>query len=78
MEDDNKVKLKLKLPYTYALLTNIEKKDTMDHMTKKSYSFDINKINQIFDVLLKDKQIKLSDGHRILSKEEIKEKKYCK
>ena len=44
----------------------------------KKYNFDLSKIEQIFDLLLKDGQIKLPDGHKIPSAEEMKDKKYCK
>ena len=40
--------------------------------------FDISKADQIFDCLVKDKQIKLPEGHKILLADEIKAKKYCK
>jgi hypothetical protein len=36
------------------------------------YGFDITKLDMIFDVLLKDKHISPSDGHK------LKGKKYCK
>ena len=42
------------------------------------YSFDVTNANKIFDVLLKDKQIVLSDDHKIPSFEQIKGKRYCK
>ena len=44
----------------------------MDHVNNKMYSFDINKVDQIFDILLKDKQITLLDGYKILPKEKQK------
>ncbi|XP_051122661.1 uncharacterized protein LOC127245690 [Andrographis paniculata] len=42
------------------------------------YTFDVPKVEQIFDHLLKDKQIKLRDGQRVPSLEELKGKVYCK
>lgn len=42
------------------------------------FAFNIIKIDQIFDHLLKDQQINLSEGHKIPSIEELRGKKYCK
>ena len=42
------------------------------------YSFDVTKADKIFDVLLKDKLISLSDDHKIPSFEQRKGKRYCK
>lgn len=36
------------------------------------------KADQILDILLKDKQLKLSDDHKLLKAHEIKDRKYCK
>jgi hypothetical protein len=44
----------------------------------KKYSFDINKADQIFDFLLREKQIQFSPNHNIPSADELKNKKYCK
>jgi hypothetical protein len=44
----------------------------------EKYSFDINKADQIFDFLLREKQIQLSPNHNIPSDDELKNKKYCK
>ena len=41
----------------------------------KIYSFDITKAEQIFDILLKYKQLKLPEGHKIPLVKEIKNKK---
>ena len=46
--------------------------------SNKSYSFDITKVDQIFNVLLKDKQIILTKGKKMPSVEEIKNQKFCK
>ena len=43
----------------------------MDHVNKNDF-FDINKFHQMFNMLLKDKRIKLSNGYKVLLKEEIK------
>ena len=45
---------------------------------REKYLFDISKADQIFYHLLKDQQIKLSDGHKIPSPKELKNKKYYK
>jgi hypothetical protein len=44
----------------------------------KKYSFDMNKTDQIFEFLLREKQIQLSPNHNIPSADELKNKKYCK
>ena len=44
---------------------------------KDSYLFDISNADQIFDCLVKDKQIKLLEGHKIPPSDELKGKKYC-
>ncbi|CAA3006187.1 Hypothetical predicted protein [Olea europaea subsp. europaea] len=44
----------------------------------RTFSFDITKADLIFDKLYKDKQIKLSDKHKLPSPEQVKGKKYCK
>lgn len=42
------------------------------------YSFDVSIIEEIFDMLLANVQIKLTEGQNILTKDELVEKKYCK
>ncbi|RYR20664.1 hypothetical protein Ahy_B03g065865 [Arachis hypogaea] len=44
----------------------------------KKYSCDISKSDQIFDVLLKDKQLILPEGRTLLSVKDLKGKPYCK
>ena len=43
-----------------------------------AYDFDITKAYHIFDILVRDKQLKLPKGHKIPSVEEIKNKTYCR
>ena len=50
----------------------------MDNKNKRTYSIDIDKVVQILNIFSKGKYIKLSDGHRISTKDEIKYKKYYK
>ena len=45
---------------------------------KESYLNDISKIDQMFDCPMKDKQLKLPEGHKIPLADEIKGKKYRK
>ena len=45
---------------------------------KPSKGKEVAKADQIFNYLLKDKQIKLPDGHRMPAAEEFKQKRYCK
>src|SRR5512139_1080204 len=42
------------------------------------YDFDITKVDKIFDLLLREKQIQLPAGHIIPSAEELGKKRYCK
>lgn len=44
----------------------------------KSYSFDLSKVDQIFDMLFKAKQIKLVGKHKVPNHEELCRKSYCK
>ncbi|KAM0989629.1 hypothetical protein ACFX2A_013679 [Malus domestica] len=46
--------------------------------TSKVYTFDITKVDAIFDQLLSAKIIKLRPGHNIPKAEELKGKIYCK
>ena len=42
------------------------------------FSFDVAKTEEIFDFLLKDKFLTLPTYHKILSREELKGREYCK
>jgi len=42
------------------------------------YDFDVTKMEQIFDLLLKEKQLELAAEHQIPSTHELKGRKYCK
>ena len=64
-------------PYVCASLKPIKGKEKAN-TSNKSYSFDITKADQIFYVLLQDKQIMLPEGKKMPSIEEIKNKKFCK
>ena len=44
----------------------------------RGFDFDVSKMEQIFDLVLKEKQLKLTADHKILSAEELKNMKYCK
>ncbi|KAL2519254.1 putative retroelement [Abeliophyllum distichum] len=56
------------------------KNEPMRDENKKArvFSFDVAKADTIFDRLYKDKQIKLSNKHKLPNPEQIKDKKYCK
>lgn len=71
----NLVELKTGPPYVCQLLKPGEVKDKMYN---KTYSFDVSKADNIFDILLKDKQIILSGDHKLSTTEQKKGKKYCK
>ena len=42
------------------------------------YDFDVTKTEQIFDLLLKEKQLELTAGHQIPLANKLKGCKYCK
>jgi hypothetical protein len=44
----------------------------------KEFDFDLSKTEQIFDWLLKEKQLKLPDGHKIPTLQEMTGQPYCK
>jgi hypothetical protein len=44
----------------------------------EKFGFDITKVDKIFDLLLQQGEIKLSQFHTIPSAEELKRMKYCK
>jgi hypothetical protein len=44
----------------------------------KGFDFDVSKAEQIFDLLLKGKQLKLPEGHKIPTTQELNGKPYCK
>ncbi|KAK1650270.1 hypothetical protein QYE76_068075 [Lolium multiflorum] len=44
----------------------------------KGFDFDISKAEQIFDLLLKEKQLKLPEGHKIPTAQEMNGRPYCK
>ncbi|RYQ89004.1 hypothetical protein Ahy_B09g095876 [Arachis hypogaea] len=74
-------KLRKGPPYICSLLkkiSNNEKSNDSKLKNGKRYSFDILKFDQIFDVLLKDKQLVLPKGRTLLSVKDLKEKPYCK
>ncbi|RYQ94258.1 hypothetical protein Ahy_B08g089144 isoform B [Arachis hypogaea] len=71
------VELKKGPPYVCSLLKKLpsrEKSNDSKLKSGKKYSFDISKSDQIFDVLLKDKQL----GRTLLSIKDLKGKPYCK
>ncbi|RYR75525.1 hypothetical protein Ahy_A01g000067 [Arachis hypogaea] len=75
------IELKKRPPYVCSLfkkVSNVDKWSDLKHKNRKKYSFDILKSNQIFDVLLKDKQLVLPEGKMLLSIKDLKEKPYCK
>ncbi|XP_016164384.1 uncharacterized protein LOC107606893 [Arachis ipaensis] len=74
-------KLKKGPPYVCSLLkkiANVDRSNDTKYKNGKKYSFDILKYDQIFDVLLKDKQLVLPKGKTLLSTKDLKGKPYCK
>ena len=63
--------------YTCLTLTPSKGKEVAKP-EKEIYLFDISKVDQIFDYLVKDKQINFLDSHKVPSVEDIKGRKYCK
>ncbi|KAK1694400.1 hypothetical protein QYE76_011097 [Lolium multiflorum] len=45
---------------------------------KRGFDFDVTKAEQIFDLLLKEKQLKVPEGHKIPTAQELNGKPYCK
>ncbi|CAL2270802.1 unnamed protein product [Prunus armeniaca] len=87
----NLAEIMAKGPYVCKVLSKASKdqRPTTAQMSKfsgtsqkavvtKSYTFDISKAEQIFDQLLKEKIIKLSNDHDIPSANELRNKTYCK
>ncbi|KAK1642171.1 hypothetical protein QYE76_059976 [Lolium multiflorum] len=44
----------------------------------RGFDFDVTKAEQIFDLLLKEKQLKVPEGHKIPTVQELNGKPYCK
>ncbi|RYR78838.1 hypothetical protein Ahy_A01g003703 isoform B [Arachis hypogaea] len=61
-----------------SLIPSNEKSNDSKLKSGKKYSFDILKSDQIFNVLLKDKQLILPEGRTLLSVKDLKGKPYCK
>jgi hypothetical protein len=44
----------------------------------KGFDFDVSKVEQIFDLLLKEKQLKLPEGCKFPTAQELQGRSYCK
>jgi hypothetical protein len=44
----------------------------------KGFNFDESKVEQIFDLLLMEKQLKLPEGHKFPTSQELQGRPYCK
>ena len=44
----------------------------------KGFDFDVVKAEQIFDLLLKEKQLKLPENHKLPTTQELRGRPYCK
>jgi hypothetical protein len=44
----------------------------------KGFNFDESKVEQIFDLLLREKQLKLPEGHKFPTSQELQGRPYCK
>ena len=66
------------MPYSCLALRPLKVKQSGRSESNEEYLFNISKANQIFNHLLRNQQIKLSNGHKIPLLKELKNKKYCK
>ena len=64
--------------YTCPAFTPVNGKEKVKTEEKEVYLFDIIKADQIFDFLVKDKHIKLPEGHKLPPTDQIQNLKYCK
>jgi hypothetical protein len=44
----------------------------------KGFNFDERKVKQIFDLLLREKQLKVPEGHKFPTSQELQGRPYCK
>jgi hypothetical protein len=44
----------------------------------KGFDFDESKVEQIFDLLLREKQLKIPEGHKFSTAQELQGRPYCK
>jgi hypothetical protein len=44
----------------------------------KGFDFDVSKVEQIFDLLLKEKKLKLPEGCKLPTAQELQWRSYCK
>ncbi|KAM1568992.1 hypothetical protein ACFX10_034166 [Malus domestica] len=73
-------------PYVCKVLAHANSKDVKTHLASveatvkmsKVYTFDITKVDAIFDQLLLAKIVKLWPGHNIPKAEDLKGKMFCK
>ncbi|CAL1358950.1 unnamed protein product [Linum trigynum] len=70
-------------PYVCASLAKVDNEQLVGKPNRapvqhRKFSFDVSKLDLIFDQLYKDGQIKLSGGHSIPPPEKLKGKRYCK
>ena len=61
-----------------ASLKTVKKKEKLNMTSHKSYSFDITKADQVFEVLLRDKQIIFPKGKKMPFIGEIRNRNFCK
>ncbi|RYR05337.1 hypothetical protein Ahy_B06g085209 [Arachis hypogaea] len=64
--DEKKLKRPPCVCFLLRKILNSDKSSDSKHKSGKKYSFDISKSDQIFDVLLKDKQLVLPEGRTML------------
>ena len=65
-------------PYTYPILTPAKGKEKIKIEENEAFLFDISKADQIFDFLIKDKQIKLLEGYKLPPTNQIQNMKHRK
>ena len=62
-------------PFVCSTLKPIPQNNRLDEMR---FTFDVAKCDRIFDYLLQQKQIRLTNNHVIPSPEELRKRAYCK
>jgi hypothetical protein len=53
-------------------------KSVEQHGPTKGFDFDESKVEEIFDLLLREKQLKLPEGHKFPTTQELQGRPYCK
>lgn len=78
----NRAELKSRSPYTYKLLKPSNRKNPVEpkneNLSSRTYTFDVTKSDEIFDLLVIDEQIVIPKGTKVHPFEQRKKKVFCK